>query len=643
VTRVIRWCDLAIEAGIIGLLLMAPLPFGSVYPWAQSALQAGVAALAALTVTRMLAAREVVIPRHPLLWPGLAMVVLVSVQLFRAEGSVSPYATWRSAQLFVALFAFLVVLALHLVTRARIIRLVAVIVAWGVVLALVGLGNHAMGGTRILWLPKLDYLERLTSTFVNPNHQALYFSIPLFLAIGLLLQVPPPARVGPAPPRPASSAWRIGTVGQVLLAGAVLIIGVALLLTASRGGVLGVLAGLGVLLVLTMHRRLSWGLPIAIGLAAVAFVGYGSGFALDLLLERFQVVAREPLGDLRWPIWESTIQLIRERPVLGAGLGAYEDAFRVRQPLSIWIMKLVDYAHNDYLQLVAETGVLGLLILLWAAVAFAVFVVSRWLGRKDLFVRGLVMGGLAALTSVAVHSATDFGLHMPANALLVVTLAALLPAVATLRLHRSGYRVDLDQWRMPLSSVPRVTMGAAALVVCVIAILVPVGPALADWQLRRALAVAGGAQWAAGSVTLRDLDQATGRLSVAARLDPWNPAVQAALAQVTDELARRVWLGGVSRDGRRLGDTSPAGRLAASRDLLATAHDSYQASLRTRPRASETHERFAWFLGRLETIRKAAVVGATGTPLAPALAGVLTSDESILPRALHHFGEAIRW
>ena len=642
-TRVIRVCDLLVEAGLIGLLLLTPLPFGSVHPWATSALQAAVGVLAALTVTRMLATREVVIPRHPVLWPALAMAILVAIQVIRPEGSVSPYATWRSAQLYLTLLVLLVVLGAHLVTRARIIRMVSVIVTWGVVLAVVGLVNHALGGTRILWLPKVDYLDRFTSTFVNPNHQALYFSIPLFLALGLLLQIQPQVKFGAAPPRPASTAWQIGGVGRVLLVGAVMVLGVALLLTASRGGVLGALVGLGVLLILTLHRRGSWSLQIGLALAAVAFVGYASGFAMDLLLERVRLVARDPLVDLRWPIWETTIQLVRERPLLGYGLGAFEDAFRVHQPLSIWIMKLVDYAHNDYLQLLAETGVLGALILLWAVVALGVFVIGRWASRRDLFVRSLVMGGLAALTSVAVVSVTDFGLHMPANAVLVVALVALLPAVTTLRLHRSGYRVDLERWRMPLTSTPRVMLTALTLAVSVIVALAPVGPAVADWEFRRTLKIAGGAQWDAGVVTLKDLDDVVQRLHRAARLDPRNPTVQMVLAQTSDELARRMWLGGIGRNGRRLPDASPANRFAASQDLLATAYVAYESSLRERPRASETHEQFAWFLGRLQSIRQVARLGSSDVPIAPALAGAVKTDESLVPRALRHFEEAIRW
>jgi hypothetical protein len=94
-------------------------------------------------------------------------------------------------------------------------------------------------------------------------------------------------------------------------------------------------------------------------------------------------------------------------------------------------------------------------------------------------VRGLTVGALGALTAVAVHSATDFGLHLPANALLVVLVAALLPAVVTLRAHRAGYRVDLAEWCVPVTGLGRKAALAGAVVLTVIAGAAPVPLALA--------------------------------------------------------------------------------------------------------------------------------------------------------------------
>src|SRR5262245_47585141 len=188
-----------------------------------------------------------------------------------------------------------------------------------------------------------------------------------------------------------------------------------------------VVTGAIVVLALSLYGRTSKRAPLVLGLAIALFVIYASTFGLDLVVERLSIAMREPFTDLRWPTWSGTFAAAKEAPFLGVGLGAFEDAFRAHQPLAIWSGYLVDYAHNHCLQLLAETGVAGAVILAWALLAYVIFVLGRWATRQDPFIRGLVTGGLGALAAVMAHSATDFGLHMPANALLVVALTALLP------------------------------------------------------------------------------------------------------------------------------------------------------------------------------------------------------------------------
>src|SRR5262249_15612063 len=155
-------------------------------------------------------------------------------------------------------------------------------------------------------------------------------------------------------------------------------------------------------------------------------------------------------------------------------------------------------------------------------------------------VRGLVTGGLGALAAVLAHSVTDFGLHMPANALLVVTLGALLPAVVTLRLHRTGYRVDLPEWRVPLSSPTWRMVATVVLVGCVVAVGEPVPRALAAWYRATPQVES------ATSATQGELAHAYDSLRVATRLNPRDPELEATLAAVAAELAHRAWSYGVT-------------------------------------------------------------------------------------------------
>ena len=638
-----RWLDRLIEGGLLTLFLFAPLPFGSVFPWAQAAIEGTVAVLVGLWLARLVVSGEVTIPRSPLLGPALVMAGLVALQIRRPGGTVSPAATTESARLALAYLGLLLVLGHHLVTRARIVRVLAVLVGWGVALALLGRVNQARRQAGFGWWIKdrQDDLARLTSTFINPNHQAFYFTVLLFLALGLLLGLRRFRR--PSGSETGGFGWP-APVPLVCLVGAVLVLGGALLLTLSRGGLLAAAAGL---LVVGACLRRDRGPQLSRawlgGLLLAGLIGYASIVGLGPILGRGLGTLAEPIGDFRWPLGGATLRTVAEAPWLGLGLGAFQDAFAPHRPLVIPQRFVIDYAHNDYLQLLAETGVAGLAVLAWALWALGRFVLRRWSERRDPFVRGVTIGGLGALAAVLVHSALDFSLHLPANALLVVLLGALLPAVVALRADGRHEWVDLPTWRWPVPPWLRPVGIGVAVGVVAVAGLVVVPAARADWQLEAVQPIVRGLGRAPEAVPVNELVRAERELTRAARLDPGNPAVQAALARVSAELGVRGWNGAGAPVGAPLPPRSVGERLAASQTFFATAYESYQESLRGRPRAAELHERLGWLLGTLETLRLT-VRGTTLTgALDPRLAPVVASDRSAIPDALAHVQAAARW
>ena len=122
-------------------------------------------------------------------------------------------------------------------------------------------------------------------------------------------------------------------------------------------------------------------------------------------------------------IWADTVRLVGAYPVFGCGLGAYESALQPYKTVAPLLT--VDYAHNDYLQLLAELGVLG-----FAPLLFLVAVIyRRALRHATRLVRGpdayLALATAGGLTAIAIHSLADFNLYIPANAMAAVWLGAL--------------------------------------------------------------------------------------------------------------------------------------------------------------------------------------------------------------------------
>lgn len=149
----------------------------------------------------------------------------------------------------------------------------------------------------------------------------------------------------------------------------------------------------------------------------------------ERLIQRFaEFVSTDGLtGEGRTDLWAETIPLIKAYPVFGCGLGGYETAFS-RFKIS-GVLVTDDFAHNDYLQLLAELGLVGFVI--GAALAFSVVRIALRSAVKssDPEARYFAMACVGALTTIALHSLADFNLYIPANAMLLAWIAGMAVAV----------------------------------------------------------------------------------------------------------------------------------------------------------------------------------------------------------------------
>jgi O-antigen ligase len=215
---------------------------------------------------------------------------------------------------------------------------------------------------------------------------------------------------------------------------------VGIVFSFSRMGFVAALFSLSVMGALAFGtRQLSWvarsrqrqagavGLVAALALAGFLFL------PPDRLILRFaELVSTDPTGGGRAQLWVETIPLIRAYPFFGCGLGGYETAF--------WRFKAVgplltdDFAHNDYLQLLAELGLVGFAI--GTTLAFSVVrkAVRGALGSADAGARYLSVACAGALAAILLHSLADFNLYIPANAMLLAWIAGMTVGIADSRL-----------------------------------------------------------------------------------------------------------------------------------------------------------------------------------------------------------------
>jgi O-antigen ligase len=209
---------------------------------------------------------------------------------------------------------------------------------------------------------------------------------------------------------------------MIWLSAAALSLTVALLVAASRSGMVGLTAGFAVLLALSrlrMKRRHVAGLSVALVLALVVVAAYVLN--LSALASRFDETLREGLGGRR-AIWRETWPMLADFWRTGIGFGAYGRGMLVYQqsPRETYF----NHAHNEYLQLAVEGG---LLFGVPAAIAVVLYLreLVRQLNRDRSAMFWARAGAVAGLCAVAAQSVWEVGLRVPANGIVFVILTAI--------------------------------------------------------------------------------------------------------------------------------------------------------------------------------------------------------------------------
>lgn len=410
---------------LAALVVWAPLPFGSVGPTARACLQ--ISAGAALALAAAAAGPLTASLRRVRSGAGACLAIALLGLVGSLTYSIAPAESRAAARDWLAAAAALVAGAAVGVSRRRrrlLAASFAVVVAFEVVY---GVRNWLMGSREIWGVWVQSQAHRVKGTFVNPNHLATFLLLGLAAAGAWLWWALRRARGEP----------RAGVRAVLVVPALVFWAGlfVCLILTGSRSGILGAGAGLAaqVLIAASTLARRRLALPALAGLVLVGVVAVmtvAGGQAFDRLL---QTRSSDVSAGARLEAAEAGLRLVVRRPVLGFGLGSFEDAFPAVIPPSqvgfAWL-----HLHNDPLELTITVGFVGLALAvlgvagLWRRLAK---LTRLGVSSED---RAAGLFGLGALASLGVQELFEFGLTIPANGFVA---AALIGAAAGARLARS--------------------------------------------------------------------------------------------------------------------------------------------------------------------------------------------------------------
>jgi O-antigen ligase len=426
-----KFFERGILALVMAILVFAPLAMGAVDAWAFLVVQGLTIGVMFLWMLRIWFS-----PKPQLLWPPICWVVLAFTiyavaRYFTAD--IEYVARQEMIQVLVCAFLFFAIVNnLYRQEFSQVVSFTLIVLAMGIsAYAVFQFFTHS----NRVWNFTSLYAGRASGTYISPNNLAGFLEMLLPLAVAYIL------------------AGRIKVVTRIFLGYAALIIMAGLAVTFSRGGwaaaAIGLSALLGILLCQRNHR-------IPALMLLIVLIGGGSFVAKNYLAESLTYKHRvegtldnpQNMLNLRQGMWGAAEKMWLDNFWFGVGPAHYD--YRFRQYRTEHVQARPDRAHNDYLNLLADWGAAGGIIVLAGITFFSIGVLQtrKRVGRSENdFSSGMsnrlafFLGASAGLLALAAHSFVDFNLHIPANAILGVMLLALLSS--NLRFATERYWVSI--------------------------------------------------------------------------------------------------------------------------------------------------------------------------------------------------------
>lgn len=427
------------EIGLLGALVLGVLAFGGTERLSFSLVQSLLLGLGLLLLATSPAAPGN--KRGPLMMVPFFVVGVVLLQLaplpvslvqqVRRDGnwlprgslapiSLAPYETVSHLLLLLTFLAAFYLTRVLCQDRERMKRLVFALLALGSFEAFYGLVQYLTGWQQIFTYVKSVNLNEATGTYINRNHYAALLGMILPFALGMAFY-----HVGQPRPAARRTAARLRTliaetevqklICWLFLA---LVLFAALVFSRSRMGLLAAMAAIvtmgAVISASPRGRRRGWAGVVLFLAAACGLVVW---IGLAPVVARFQTLPGEYAGSDsgRGAIWLDTVRLIRQHPLLGSGLGTFPLAYPAAQ--TTFLGKRVNHAHNDYLEITSDLGLLGAVILFGSIFYLLVRLIRCFCATGGHPRHAMALSCAGSISTILWHSLTDFNLYIPGNAL----------------------------------------------------------------------------------------------------------------------------------------------------------------------------------------------------------------------------------
>lgn len=386
-----------VRAGICVLAAFAVLAFGTVEVWSETILEIGAAALLLWWIGLIALHRHEEIHWPGILWPIVAFLGIVALQLSFGI-TAYPFLT-RVALMKLLACAILFFLALQAFRHRPDLRILAwFLMCFGFAVSVFGIIQNYTSQYVLYWSRPLTGGGAPFGPYVNRNHFAGF--IELIAPVGMSLL-----------------AFRgIRREQQVFVGVLTLVPIAALILTTSRGGLVSFFCEVVLIGLIARARRARFQ-AIAASVLLLVALGVGAWLGSGKVLERFESSnLHEISADRRVTMLKGAWNMFRSHPLTGTGLGTLVAVYPKYE--TYYDGLVVDHVHDDYAELLAETGIAGALcgLLFLGMLVYAAY--SKINQEQSPFSQSIHVAGIVACFGLLVHGLVDFNFHIPANGLL---------------------------------------------------------------------------------------------------------------------------------------------------------------------------------------------------------------------------------
>lgn len=425
-----RWCELSLLSVAVLILGFGPLAFGSVGPGAVLVIQGLTIVMLLLWVARVWLNKSYRVLWPPICWAVTAFLLYAFGRYRMVGAQMDVEFLARQELILVVIYGGVFFAVLNNLSRQESTQIISItLLSIGTLLSMYAIFQFLTKSGRVLWSPQYPaYIGRGSGTYICPNHLAGFLE--MVLPIGLALTL----------------TGRFSATTKVFLGYASLAVFAGLAVTVSRGAWLA--TGLGLLFFFALLMR-----HHGQRLAAILFLALllaGSVFFMKkmaVLQRRVGPSAQSNLDFARPELWKPAWRMWQDHFWWGVGPGHFDVRFRNYRPDEIQMRPL--FAHNDYLNTLADWGLAGALLIGAAVLLLGWGVVQSWkfvrrsndLTTKRSNRSAFVLGAAAGLIALLAHSFVDFNMHIPANAVVAVALMALI--TGHLRFATERYWVKL--------------------------------------------------------------------------------------------------------------------------------------------------------------------------------------------------------